>query len=191
MTALEIQWVILGHAQDWAASRGLDCVGEDVGELILDKWEEILNGLESDPESLATQLDWVAKYRLFEGYRERHSLDWSSPRLAAMDLQYHDLRAASSLSRRMGLERLTTDAEVAQAITEPPPSTRAFFRGRCLARFPDEVVAANWDSLVFDVGESSLQRVPMLEPGKGTQQAVGKLIDSSANAAELLQRLQQ
>ena len=191
MTALELQWLILEHAQNWAASRGLDCVGEEVGELILERWEQILNGLESDPMSLATQLDWVAKYRLFEGYRERHGLDWSSPRLAAMDLQYHDLRAASSLSRRMGLERLTDDAQVARAITEPPPNTRAYFRGRCLARFPDEVVAANWDSLVFDVGEASLQRVPMLEPGKGTQEAVGSLIDASANASELLQRLKQ
>jgi len=108
-----------------------------------------------------------------------------------MDLQYHDLRAASSLSRRMGLERLTTDAKVAEAVTEPPAQTRAYFRGRCLARFPDEVVAANWDSLVFDVGEPSLQRVPMLEPGKGTQEAVGALIDSAANAAELLERLKQ
>ena len=89
----------------------------------------------------------------------------------------------------MGLERLTTDAQVAHAITEPPPQTRAYFRGRCLARFPDQVVAANWDSLVFDVGEAALQRVPMLEPGKGTQEAVGALIDSSADAAELLQRL--
>lgn len=191
MTALEIQWMILERARDWANSRGLDVVGGEVGERILQRWEQVLDGLEQDPMSLAPQIDWVAKYRLFEGYRERHSLDWSSPRLSAMDLQYHDLRAASSLSRRMGLERLTTDAKVAEAVTEPPAQTRAYFRGRCLARFPDEVVAANWDSLVFDVGEPSLQRVPMLEPGKGTQEAVGALIDSAANAAELLERLKQ
>ena len=189
MTALEMQWLILEHAQNWAGSRGLSSVGEDVGEQILQRWEQVLNGLDQDPLSLASQVDWIAKYRLFQASMERHSLDWSSPRLAAMDLQYHDLRAASSLSRRMGLERLTTDAQVAHAITEPPPQTRAYFRGRCLARFPDQVVAANWDSLVFDVGEAALQRVPMLEPGKGTQEAVGALIDSSADAAELLQRL--
>jgi proteasome accessory factor A len=189
MTALDMQWLILEHAQNWASSRGLSSVGEDVGEQILQRWEQVLNGLEQDPLSLASQVDWVAKYRLFQASMERHSLDWSSPRLAAMDLQYHDLRAATSLSRRMGLERLTTDAQVDLATTEPPPQTRAYFRGRCLARFPDEVVAANWDSLVFDIGEASLQRVPMLEPGRGTQEAVGALIDSSADAAELLQRL--
>ena len=189
MTALEMQWQILEHAQNWAGSRGLASVGEEVGEQILQRWEEVLNGLDQDPLSLASQIDWVAKYRLFQASMERHSLDWSSPRLAAMDLQYHDLRAGTSLSRRMGLERLTTDAQVALAITEPPPETRAYFRGRCLARFPEQVVAANWDSLVFDVGEAALQRVPMLEPGKGTQEAVGALIDSSVDAAELLQRL--
>ena len=72
---------------------------------------------------------------------------------------------------------------------EPPADTRAYFRGRCLARFADDIVAANWDSLVFDVGESSLQRVPMLEPGRGTRDTVGPLIDAATSAADLLARL--
>jgi proteasome accessory factor A len=138
---------------------------------------------------LAGQLDWVAKYRLFDGYRDRHGLEWSDARLAAMDLQYHDLRPTSSLAHRVGLERLTTDEQVATAVHEPPADTRAYFRGRCLARFPDDIVAANWDSLVFDVGEASLQRVPMLEPGRGTREAVGPLIDAAASASDLLARL--
>jgi proteasome accessory factor A len=138
---------------------------------------------------LAGQLDWVAKYRLFDGYRERHGLEWSDARIAAMDIQYHDLRPGSSLARRVGLERLTTDAEVAGAVHEPPEDTRAYFRGRCRARFADDIVAANWDSLVFEVGESSLQRVPMLEPGRGTKSTVGPLIDAATSAADLLARL--
>jgi proteasome accessory factor A len=149
----------------------------------------VLGGLETDPMRLADQLDWVAKYRLFDGYRQRHDLDWSDARLAAMDLQYHDLRPGSSLARRVGLERLTTDDEVRAAVHEPPSDTRAYFRGRCLARFADDIVAANWDSLVFDVGESSLQRVPMLEPGRGTRDTVGPLIDAATSAADLLERL--
>jgi proteasome accessory factor A len=138
---------------------------------------------------LADQLDWVAKYRLFDGYRERHDLDWSDARLAAMDIQYHDLRPGSSLARRVGLQRLTDDDSVAEAVHRPPSDTRAYFRGRCLARFADDIVAANWDSLVFDVGESSLQRVPMLEPGRGTEATVGPLIDAATSAADLLERL--
>ena len=80
-------------------------------------------------------------------------------------------------------------AEVERAVTEPPAATRAFFRGRCLDRFADDVVSANWDSVVFDVGGSSLQRVPMMEPGRGTAEHVGALFDEVATAAELLERL--
>ncbi len=189
MTALEIQWHLLGRAREYAESHGLDAVGEAVGDEILVRWEAVLSGLETDPMRLADQLDWVAKYRLFDGYRQRHDLEWSDARLAAMDLQYHDLRPSSSLARRVGLERLTTDDQVAAAVHEPPADTRAYFRGRCLARFADDIVAANWDSLVFDVGESSLQRVPMLEPGRGTRDTVGPLIDAATSAADLLERL--
>jgi len=190
MTALEVQWHLLGLARAYAESHGLEAVGVDVGEEVLVRWESVLTALESDPMQLADQLDWVAKYRLFDGYRERHGLEWNDARLAAMDLQYHDLRPGSSLARRVGLERLTDDDSVAAAVHEPPHNTRAYFRGRCLARFADDIVAANWDSLVFDVGAPSLQRVPMLEPGRGTRDAVGPLIDAATSAADLLERLQ-
>ena len=66
------------------------------------------------------------------------------------------------------MERLTDDDEVALATTEPPVTTRAYFRGRCLQRFSSAIVAANWDSVVFDIGADSLRRVPMMEPLKGT-----------------------
>jgi proteasome accessory factor A len=84
---------------------------------------------------------------------------------------------------------MVTQDEVDAAMVEPPTTTRAYFRGRCLQKFPNEVVAANWDSLVFDVGRDPLRRVPMMEPLRGTADHVGKLIDDSATASELLQRL--
>ena len=67
-------------------------------------------------------------------------------------------------------------------MTEPPTTTRAYFRGRCLAKFPNDVVAANWDSLVFDVGRDPLRRVPMMEPLRGTADHVATLIDESNTA---------
>jgi proteasome accessory factor A len=188
-TALDLQWRLYGTARDHAERHGLEAVGEDVGEEVLTRWEAVLSGLESDPSALAAQLDWVAKYRLLDAYRDRHGLEWSDPRLRAMDLQYHDLRPASCLARRLGLERLTTDEEVAAAVSSPPSGTRAYFRGRCLERFADDIVAANWDSIVFDTGDSSLQRVPMLEPGKGTEAHVGDLFDAATSASDLLERL--
>jgi Pup amidohydrolase len=189
MTALDVQWKLLGAARDYAAARGLDAVGPEVGEAVLTRWEEVLSGLESDPMSLADQLDWVAKYRLFSAYRERHGIDWSDPRLRAMDLQYHDMRPSSCLARRVGLQRLTTDDEVLAAVSDPPSGTRAYFRGRCLSRFAEDIVAANWDSIVFDTGDASLHRVPMLEPGRGSEAHVADLIDASTSSADLLGRL--
>ena len=77
----------------YAEDRGLECRRRARSATrCCARWEAVLTGLETDPMSLADQLDWVAKYRLIDGYRERHGLDWDDARLAAMDLQYHDLR---------------------------------------------------------------------------------------------------
>ncbi|MCU1496945.1 MAG: dop [Acidimicrobiales bacterium] len=189
VTALEVQWELLDRSRKWAEERGLDAVGGAGASQVLDTWEEILNGLESDPMVLADRLDWVAKYRILNGYRDRHGVDWDDHRLAALALQYHDVRPERSLAARAGLVRLTEDAEVLAAMTNPPTDTRAYFRGRCLQRWADQVVAANWDSIVFDVGEDALRRVPMMEPLRGTRAHVGTLVDESASPAELLARL--
>jgi proteasome accessory factor A len=189
-TALEIQWDYFDRARKYADAHGLDVIGGDaVGEELLRRWEGVLQGLETDPMSLAGQLDWVAKLRLLDGYRERHGLRWDDDRLAAMDLQYHDLRPAKGLAGRVGLERITTDEEVASATSTPPPDTRAWFRGECLRRFPGSVVAANWDSLVFDIGGDPLRRVPMMEPLRGTRDMVGTLLERSRTAADLISAL--
>ncbi len=189
ITALEVQWELLDRARKYAESHGLEAVGGDVARLVLERWESVLAGLEGEPMDLADQLDWVAKYRLLEAYRERHGLDWDDARLQAMDLQYHDLRPDRSLFARLGMQRLTDDDEVERATGHPPDDTRAYFRGRCLQRWPDAIVAANWDSLVFDVGSDPLRRVPMMEPMRGTRSHVGALLDACATPGELLERL--
>jgi proteasome accessory factor PafA2 len=189
MTALDLQWQYLEYAKKYAEARGLEAVGESVGNEVLQRWEQVLSGLETDPMSLADQLDWVAKRRMFEGYRERHGLGWDDTRIRALDLQYHDLRPDKSLYERLGLERLVSEEEAVSAMTEPPTTTRAYFRGKCLQRWPSAIVAANWDSLVFDVGGDPLRRVPMMEPLRGTAAHVDALLEECATPAELLERL--
>lgn len=189
VTALDVQWELLAAARRYADDRGLECVGGQVGHEVLDRWEQVLSALASDPFTLADQLDWVAKHRLIDAYRERHGLRWRDAKLAAMDLQYHDLRSERSLFGRLGMQRITNDEEIDRAVTEPPTDTRAYFRGRCLQKWPAEIVSANWDSLVFDVGGESLRRVPMLEPSRGTADHVGSLLDESSTPLELLERL--
>ncbi len=188
-TAMEVQWQLLERAQKYERSHGLDPVGTDVGRTVLVLWEELLSGLERNPESVAHQVDWVAKRRLVEGYAERHGLRGADVRLKALDLQYHDMRADRCLALRVGLQTFVDRAGVEAAVTEPPHDTRAYFRGRCLAKWPDSVVAANWDSMVFDVGRDPLRRVPMMEPLRGGAATVARLIDESTTPAELLARL--
>jgi proteasome accessory factor A len=190
-TALEIQWSLLERARRYERSHGLEPVGTAVGASVLDHWEAILTGLERDVDSVADVVDWVAKRRLIDGFADRHGLSPADARLKAIDLQYHDMRPDRCLATRVGLQRLVTDDEVRRAMSEPPESTRAYFRGRCLATWPDQVVAANWDSMVFDLGREPLRRVPMMEPLRGTRALVASLIDQSSSAADLIARLER
>ena len=148
----------------------------------------MLAGLERDPMELADQLDWVAKFRLLEGYRERHGLAWSDAKLRAMDIQYSDMRPDKGLAWRVGLEQLVSDAEAMRRSASRPPipvpisegaaSTRSRAGRRCQLGL-----------LVFDVGSDALRRVPMMEPMRGTRAHVGTLFDECESAAELLRRL--
>ncbi|MEZ5203979.1 MAG: depupylase/deamidase Dop [Acidimicrobiales bacterium] len=168
ITALEVQWELLERSRKWAEERGFEAVGgEAVGSSVLDEWEAVLADLEADPDRAADRIDWVAKRRVLSAYQARHGVGWDDPRVAAMALQYHDLRPERSLADRVGLRRITSDEEVRHAMTNPPEDTRAYFRGRCLQRWAGDIVAANWDSIVFDIGRSSLRRVPMMEPLRG------------------------
>jgi proteasome accessory factor A len=173
-----------------------DRYGDDVDDQtsdVLARWESVLERLADDPMTLSRELDWVAKLELLEGYRDREGLDWSAHKLQLVDLQYSDVRPDKGLYNRLAargrMHRLTTDAEVQRAVTEPPTDTRAYFRGRCLAKFADDVAAASWDSVIFDVGRESLQRVPMLEPLRGTQAHVEELLARCDSAAQLVDEI--
>lgn len=161
---------------------------------VLDRWDAVLGRLAADPMSCAAEVEWVAKLRLLEGLRSRHGLDWDNPRLAAVDLQWSDLRPERGLFQRLqaagAVERLVTDDQVAAAVHAPPADTRAYFRGTVLNRYGRAVHAASWDSVIFDVpGHDTLHRVPMLDPWRGTRAHVGELLDGCGSAAELVDRL--
>jgi Pup amidohydrolase len=189
MTALQMQWEYFEHARKYVERE------DDTPEqrAVLARWEAVLDALETNPDGLHGQLDWVAKRRLLTGYRDRDGLEWADPKLRAIDLQYHDVRRDRGLYYRLEaagkVERLTTDAEVDDAIMEPPEDTRAYFRGRCISRFPDAIAAASWDSLIVDIGADALQRIPMREPLRGTKQHVEDLLAQAEDAASLVRML--
>jgi Pup amidohydrolase len=190
VTALELQWEYLEHTQKWVKERDETPVNAEA----VDRWERILEGLEEDPLSLHGQLDWVAKHRLVNAYRERDGLSWDDPKLALIDLQYHDVRQDRGLYYKLvaggNIERLVSEAEVDRATTRPPEDTRAYFRGQCIRRYPDAIVAASWDSVIFDTGRDALQRVPMREPLRGTRDVVEELFGRAPDAASLVDLLQ-
>ncbi|MBA3310201.1 MAG: proteasome accessory factor PafA2 [Nocardioidaceae bacterium] len=193
LTALDLQETYLELARGYVDDR----LGSDADKQtrdVLERWEDMLTRLRRDPMECRRELDWVAKLALLESYRERDGLDWDDPKLHLIDLQYSDLRPDKGLYHRLvtrgSIERLLTDDEVARAVAEPPDDTRAYFRGRCLAKYPDRIAAASWDSVIFDLpGRDSLQRIPTMEPSRGTRQHVGALLDRCATAEELFAAL--
>ena len=188
--AVDVQWGFFEMAEKYFARHDPDPWTASV----MQRWQSVLEAIESDPMTLASQVDWVAKLSTLSSYREKHGLDWTDPKLHMLDLQYHDVRRdkglAYLLERQGRLERLTTDEEVDRAIDLPPKDTRAYFRGRCLAQFARQIAAASWDSVIFDVGGESLQRVPMPEPLRGTEAHVKDLLDVTPDANGLLDKLQ-
>jgi Pup amidohydrolase len=190
LTPVQLQWEYLEHAKKYVEQE--DRTPENAEVLV--RWEEVLAGLEDDPLSLHRQLDWVAKHRVMEGYRERDGLEWADPKLRLIDLQYHDVRRDKGLYQRLvdagNVERLVSDAEIDRAVMEPPVDTRAYFRGRCIAKYPDAIAAASWDSLIFDTGRDALQRVPTREPLRGTKEHVGELLERAPDPATLIDLLQ-
>jgi proteasome accessory factor A len=192
MTAVQLQMEFLEVARKYVDDR-LGTDADDQTREVLSRWESVLTRLETDPMSCSGELDWVAKLGLLEGYRTRDHLDWDAPRLALVDLQYSDVREDKGLYNRLAargrMDRIVSDDEVAHAIDAPPEDTRAYFRGRCVSQYGEAVVAASWDSVIFDVGRESLQRVPTLDPQRGTRAHVGALLDRSNNAADLVAAL--
>jgi Pup amidohydrolase len=193
-TPIELQWEFLRLARKYADETGLlSCGPEAIGTLVLDRWESVLGALESDPSSLDGQLDWVTKLELLRAYADRDNLSWNDPKLELLSVQYHDVRPGRSLYEKLvrggRIERLLADDDVMAAMADPPEPTRAHFRGTCLARWADSVVAANWDSLVLDVGIDPLRRIPMMEPTRGSKEHVAELFGQVSTPRQLVERL--
>ena len=193
LTAVQIQMEYAELARKYTQNK----YGADVDDLttdVLDRWDSVLARLADDPMQLASELDWVIKLQVIDGYRARDKLAWNHPRLELVDLQYSDVRSDRGLYNRLvsagRVKRLLKEEDVSWAVTNPPEDTRAYFRGRCLQKYPESVAAASWDSVIFDIpGRESLQRVPTLEPLRGTKAHVGDLLDRCDTAAELVTAL--
>jgi Pup amidohydrolase len=193
LTAIQLQEEYHELARKYVDDRlGADADEQTVD--VLERWESVLTRLQQDPMLCATELDWVAKLKLLQSYRDRDGLDWGSAKLQLIDYQYSDIRPDKGLYQRLvqlgKIERLLDDASVERAMHQPPDDTRAYFRGRCLEKYADSVAAASWDSVIFDLpGRESLQRVPTIDPLRGSKAHVSELIDRCDTAEDLFRAL--
>ena len=160
---------------------------------LLEKWQYVLDRLAEDPMSLNRELDWVIKRDLINSYIARKGCSFDDQRVFMIDLQYHDLRRDkglyATLERQGYVERIVTDEEILLALKTPPADTRAYFRGMCLQKYPNEVYGVSWSSILFDTGDLAVKRIPMAEPLRGTQKLVGEVLERSETAAELLENI--
>lgn len=160
---------------------------------VIARWGVVLTALDEDPMQLDRELDWVIKKRLIESYMKHKTCGFQDPRIAMMNLQYHDVTEEKglyhALERSGHVERLLTDAASLHAQEYPPTDTRAYFRGTCLKKFPKEVYATSWTSILFDVGDKTVKRLPLMDPLKGSAALVQSLLDQSSTVAELLEKM--
>ncbi|GAA4813884.1 depupylase/deamidase Dop [Tomitella cavernea] len=190
LTGIELQREYHRRAAEFCARHAPD---DARAADVLEQWAQVLDLLDEDPMLCADRLDWPAKLRLLDGFRQREGLGWSAPRLHLVDLQYSDVRLDKGLYNRLvargSMRRLVAEEQVLHAVGNPPTDTRAYFRGECLRRFGADITAASWDSLIFDVGGESLVRIPTMEPLRGTRAHVGALLDTATTARELVDSL--
>ena len=191
MTALDVQEYFL------EASRSLVARAEQIDESTADviaRWSHTLEGLHRDDPALNRSVEWRAKLDVLNSYRDRDHIDWGHPRLALIDLQWSDIRKEKGIFYKLearGLhEVLIPESEVLAAVSNPPHDTRAYLRGRLVERFPENVVAASWDSLLLEEKvDAQLVRVSLSDPYRETRDEVGEILEQSVNVRELLERL--
>jgi proteasome accessory factor PafA2 len=160
ISAIDVQRIYLR-----AASKLNNGANED-RQWILREWENVLNDLERDVMSTRDRIDWAAKKFLLDALQEDEKLSWSDPWLQSIDLEYHNLDLDQGLYyellRKGLMRRITNEEEIKAAIFNPPETTRAFFRGRAVARFNDEISSIQWDEIVF-TNEANSFRVELPE----------------------------
>ncbi len=188
-TAIGVQRAYLKMALDFFACHELTQVTKDV----LVRWEEVLDRLEENPVTLGRELDWVAKREMIRSYMERKGCGWDDPRVMLLDLQYHDVRPDKglyyTLERSNLIDRLVQESEIEQAVHTPPTGTRAYFRGHCLKKFSKQVYAASWTSVLFDVGNTTIKKIPLMEPLRGSESLTRELLEGCDSAESLLAKL--
>jgi len=177
-SALEIQSEYLNRALRYAERRDLSALERQA----LGMWEHCITQLEKDPFTLDREVDWVIKHKLIEGYREKNDLPLSHPRVALLDLQYHDVNRSRGLFYKMQdrdmVERICDEADINTAIEQPPQTTRARLRGEFIRRAKERKRDYTVDWVHLKLNDQAQRTVLCKDPFKARDDRVEKLIAS-------------
>ena len=154
ISAIDVQRIYL------RAAAKIDSQSDDEDrQWVLREWEGVLNDLERDVMIARDRVDWAAKKFLLNALQEEEKLSWNDPWLQSIDLEYHNVDLETGLYyevvRQGAIRRVVSEDDIKTSIFAPPETTRAFFRGRSVARFNDQIASLQWDEIVFVNGAFS------------------------------------
>ncbi len=177
MSALDIQYEYLTRAREFTTSSGLNTISERV----LEMWERALQAIETgNLDKIAREIDWVTKYQLIERYRARHDLPLSSPRVAQLDLAYHDVRRGRGLYYLLqgsgAVDRVTRDLDIFEAKSVPPQTTRAKLRGEFVRRAQEKRRDFTVDWVHLKLNDQVQRTVLCKDPFRSVDERVERLI---------------
>jgi proteasome accessory factor A len=176
-SALDMQKEYLDKALRW-----VDYRDDPVLKEIATNWEHAITALEDDQSRLETQVDWIAKRKLLEDYRHKHSLSLAHPRIALMDLAYHDVNRRRGLyylmENRGMMERVCDERDIEQATQEPPQTTRAKLRGEFISAAKRKRRDFTVDWVHLKLNDQAQRTVLCKDPFRSSDERVAKLIAS-------------
>jgi proteasome accessory factor A len=177
MSALEIQWEYLNRAKEFTEKNGVD----PVSTRVLEMWERALTAIEDgNLDKIAREIDWVTKYQLIERYRAKHDLPLSAPRVAQLDLAYHDVHRGRGLyyllQKNGAVDRVTTDLRIFEAKSVPPQTTRAKLRGEFVKRAQEKRRDFTVDWVHLKLNDQAQRTVLCKDPFRSVDERVEKLI---------------
>ncbi|MCE0498845.1 MAG: proteasome accessory factor PafA2 family protein, partial [Methylacidiphilales bacterium] len=160
---------------------------------VLADWKETIEALESRPLTLNDRLDWAAKRQLLDAFREQEKIEWDSPWLQSLDLEYHLLKRDEGLFYALEasgqMKQMIGEAEIIHAVQHPPVSSRAYLRGRSVLKFAREMKTAQWDNLVFKVGDQMFRLdLSQAFPGLRLEEMITAM-DKSKTIQDLIREL--
>ncbi len=178
VSALDIQSEYLTRALRYADQKGLP----PLEQRALEMWEHCITTLKDDPMKLDREVDWVIKHRLIDAYREKHGLPLSHPRVALVDLQYHDINRSRGLFYKLQgkgmVDRLCADDAIDEAVETPPQTTRARLRGEFIRKAKERKRDYTVDWVHLKLNDQAQRTVLCKDPFKSRDERVERLIAS-------------